>query len=139
MENRTTDRRINKWVMPRRLWRMVKRVVPHPRPTGTPGRPAVPPRIVLNAIWFVLWTGCQWDAITVDRFGVSKSTAHTRLQAWQQQGVWRALWQRLLRRAGRQRALPWRWQAIDSRSVPAPLGGAVSGANPTDRGKQGTK
>src|SRR5215210_837440 len=33
----------------------------------------------------------------------------------------------------------WRWQAMDSKSSPAPLGGEKTGKNPTDRGKRGAK
>ena len=33
----------------------------------------------------------------------------------------------------------WEWQAIDGAMTKAPLGGAGTGANPTDRGKKGTK
>ena len=33
----------------------------------------------------------------------------------------------------------WKWQSQDSSSVKAPLGGAKTGPNPTDRGKLGTK
>lgn len=37
------------------------------------------------------------------------------------------------------RGIRWRWQAIDSASVKAPLGGKKTGKNPTDRGKLGSK
>ncbi len=35
--------------------------------------------------------------------------------------------------------LEWDWQAIDGAMIKAPLGGAGTGANPTDCGKKGTK
>jgi len=35
--------------------------------------------------------------------------------------------------------LEWEWQAIDGAMTKAPLGGAGTGANPTCRGKKGTK
>jgi hypothetical protein len=37
------------------------------------------------------------------------------------------------------KGLEWEWQAIDGAMTKAPLGGAGTGANPTDRGKKGTK
>jgi transposase len=37
------------------------------------------------------------------------------------------------------RSIGWRWQSIDSKSCPAPLGGVETGRNPTDRGKKGSK
>ena len=33
----------------------------------------------------------------------------------------------------------WKWQAMDSKSAPAPLGGSKTGKNPTDRGKLGAR
>jgi putative transposase len=35
--------------------------------------------------------------------------------------------------------ISWRWQAMDSKNSPAPLGGEKTGKNPTDRGKLGAK
>jgi len=37
------------------------------------------------------------------------------------------------------KGLEWEWQAIDGAMTKAPLGGDGTGANPTDRGKKGTK
>ncbi|AKB29006.1 Mobile element protein [Methanosarcina siciliae T4/M] len=39
----------------------------------------------------------------------------------------------------KEEGLEWEWQAIDGAMTKAPLGGAGTGANPTDRGKKGTK
>jgi putative transposase len=35
--------------------------------------------------------------------------------------------------------ISWKWQAMDSKNSPAPLGGQKTGKNPTDRGKRGVK
>ena len=35
--------------------------------------------------------------------------------------------------------ISWKWQAMDSKNSPAPLGGEKTGKNPTDRGKRGAK
>ena len=45
----------------------------------------------------------------------------------------------LLRYYRRVRHVRWSWQAADSRSVAAPLGGKGTGPNPTDRAKRGGK
>lgn len=37
------------------------------------------------------------------------------------------------------KGLEWRWQSVDGAMTKAPLGGEATGANPTDRGKMGTK
>jgi transposase len=47
--------------VPRRLWRIMKRHLPaEPQASPTGGRPRIGNRAVLNGIWYVLWTGCQW-------------------------------------------------------------------------------
>ena len=40
---------------------------------------------------------------------------------------------------GKKRNIKWKWQALDSKSCPAPLGREGTGRNPTDRGKRGSK
>ena len=37
------------------------------------------------------------------------------------------------------KGIQWEWQAVDGVMTKAPFAGAATGANPTDRGKQGTK
>lgn len=45
----------------------------------------------------------------------------------------------MARSYAKQRHIQWAWQAVDSKAVPAPLGGTATGHNPTDRSKQGSK
>jgi putative transposase len=125
--------------VPRPLWRILKRCLPKPPPKRGPGRPRADNRAVVNGIWYVLWTGCQWKAVHRTWFGVSSSVLHQRFQLWQQQGIWDKVLQRMVRFYHRQRRIGWKWQAIDSKSVPAPLGGEATGRNPTDRSKRGAK
>lgn len=40
---------------------------------------------------------------------------------------------------GKKRKVKWKWQSLDSKSCPAPLGGEATGCNPMDRAKQGSK
>jgi transposase len=94
---------------------------------------------VLNGIWYILWTGCQWKAVHRDWFGVSSSVLHERFQTWQEVGVWDKVFQTLVKFYRRERRIQWRWQAVDSRSCAAPLGGSKTGKNPTDRAKLGSK
>jgi putative transposase len=125
--------------VPRNLWRKVKRHLPSEPKQPRPGRPRVANRVVLNGIWYVLWTGCQWKAVHRDWFGVSSSVLHERFQTWQQQGIWEEVFRALVRFYGRERHIRWKWQAVDSRSCAAPLGGSDTGKNPTDRAKLGSK
>ena len=93
----------------------------------------------MNAVWYVLWTGCQWKALHRSWFGVSASTAHARFQSWQKLGVFRKALKRMIKYYDKKRDIKWKWQAIDSKSVSSPLGGEDAGRNPTDRGKLGSK
>ena len=40
----------------------------------------------INAIWYVLWTGCQWKALHRDWFGVCASVVHECFQKWSHNG-----------------------------------------------------
>jgi putative transposase len=125
--------------VPRNLLRKVKRHLPDEATGRRPGRPRAANRAVLNGIWYVLWTGCQWKAVHRDWFGVSSSVLHERFQTWQEQGIWDQVLQTLVKFYGRERHIQWQWQAVDSRSCAAPLGGSDTGKNPTDRAKLGSK
>jgi len=125
--------------VPKPLWKRIKKLFPKPPKKRGRGRPAADNRAVLNGIWFVLWTGCQWKAVHKDWFGVSSSVLHERFQSWQQTGIFDRIMKRMVKFYHNRRQIKWKWQSIDSKSVPAPLGGSETGANPTDRGKQGAK
>lgn len=96
-------------------------------------------RDMLNGIWFVLWTGCQWKAVKQEWFNVSSSTLHDRFQEWTKAGLFDELFKIMVRFYAREQHIGWRWQSADSKMVPSPLGGAQTGKNPTDRGKSGAK
>lgn len=129
----------NYFRVPRNLWRILKRELPKPPKKKGRGRPRIDNRRVINGIWYVLWTGCQWKAVHRDWFGVSSSVLHERFQTWQREGRWERILRRIVRYYARERRIAWKWQSVDSKSVPAPLGGAQTGRNPTDRGKRGSK
>jgi putative transposase len=135
----TKPNNVDYFRVPRPLWRKIKRLLPKPRRPGRPGRPRADTRAIINAIWYVLWTGCQWKAIHRNWFGVCSSVIHDRFQTWQQQGLFAKMMQVLLRFYNRTRHIQWQWQSIDSRSGAAPLGGQATGKNPTDRARAGSK
>lgn len=94
-------------------------------------------RKALNAIFYLLRTGCQWKALP--RCLGASSTMHDRFQLWVEQGVFERMWELELEQYAEEVGIDWQWMAIDGAIVKAPLGGEATGANPTDRGKSGTK
>ena len=142
MKEATTTRRVYYFHLPRPLWRKLKKCLPkNNRKMSTKGgRPRASDRAVINAIWYVLWTGCQWKAIHRDWFGVSSSVVHERFQKWRQMGIFEKLMKRMAQYYAREcDGIGWKWQAMDSKHCAAPLGGQKTGKNPTDRGKLGAK
>ncbi len=92
----------------------------------------------MDAIFFVLRTGCQWGAL--DATGICKhSSAHRRFQEWTAAGVFVTLWARGVEEDDELKGLDWQWLAMDGAITKAPLGGEWTGKKPTDRGKQGAK
>ena len=81
----------------------------------------MPFRKVLDGILYVLRTGCQWKAVPKE-FG-SGSTCHQRFQEWQRLGVFAKLWEKLLERYAELHGIKWHFQALDSITIKAPLGG----------------
>lgn len=92
----------------------------------------------MDAIFFVLRTGCQWNALN-DTSICSSSSAHRRFQEWAAAGVFLELWKRGLGAYDALQGIDWEWLAMDGAMTKAPLGGKKVGKNPTDRGKIGTK
>lgn len=135
----TKPKNVDYFRVPRPLWRCVRRLLPQAKPHPRGGRPAADNRAVLNGIWYILWTGCQWKAVHRDWFGVCSSTLHQRFQEWQQAGIFEKVMQLMVRFYARRQGIEWRFQAIDSKACPAPLGGQATGRSPVDRSKRGSK
>jgi transposase len=96
------------------------------------------PRKVLSAIVYVLRTGCQWKALPKAEFG-SASSVHKYLLEWKRKGVFVKLWREGLAEYDETEGIAWFWQSIDGAAVKPPLARESVGANPTDRGKNGSK
>jgi putative transposase len=125
------------WRMPDWLWERVAPLLPEPpfHPLGT-HRSRVPDRDAMDAILLVLRTGMQWNALNAT--GVcSSSSAHRRFQEWEQAGVFAEIWRQGLLEYDKTVGIDWAWLAADGAMSKAPLGGAKTGPNPTDRAKGG--
>jgi putative transposase len=137
--NSEKPKNVDYFQVPDPLWNQIKKRFPKPPKKRRRGRPPADNRAVLNGIWYVLWTGCQWKAVHKDWFGVSSSVLHERFQTWQQKGIFAWIMKKMVKFYNKCCQIKWKWQSMDSKSVPAPLGGSETGKNPTDRGKQGAK
>ena len=93
------------------------------------GRKPKDPRLVFEAIVYVLRTGCQWKALPAERFG-SASAVHTRFLEWEKAGVFQALWQLGLAEYDELEGIAWRWQSIDGSMLKAPMAQQSVGPNP---------
>jgi transposase len=125
------------WRVPDAMWERIGPLLPPEKAPGTPGRPVVPFRKVLDGILYVLRTGCHWKAVPAE-FGSGSST-HRRFQEWEQAGVIDAIVELMLTWYDETCGIDWEWQSADTKMLPAPLGGEETGPNPTDRAKSGTK
>lgn len=86
------------------------------------GRPRVPDRDCADAIFYILRTGCQWQALDQTEL-CAHSTAHDRFQAWVQAGVFLNLWQAGLEQFDELCGIDWQWLSMDGAMTKAPLGG----------------
>ncbi len=86
------------------------------------GRPRVPDRACADAIFYVLRTGCQWQALDQTEL-CAHSTAHDRFQEWVQAGVFLKLWQAGLEQFEETCGIDWDWLSMDGAMTKAPLGG----------------
>ena len=108
------------------------------RPYRT-GRPPVPTTKVVETLRFFVREGVQWRELRAAAGRACGSTLRRRLDEWSATALLRRVHVALIRmvRAGPESA-PWD-VVVDSCSVRAKRGGELTGPNPTDRGKAGTK
>lgn len=100
--------------IPDEIWDRIEPLIPehvNAHPFGG-GRPRVPDRVVMDGIFFVLRTGCQWRALDATAI-VNGATAHRRFQEWEQAGFFEALWAQALRDYEDDVGIDWSWLSID--------------------------
>jgi transposase len=106
------------------------------RPFGV-GRPPMPTIEVVETLRFFLREGVQWRELRAGAGRACGSTLRRRLEDWSATALLRQVHAVLIRMA---RSGPEiRWDVVVSCSVRAKRGGELTGPNPTDRGKSGTK
>jgi transposase len=121
------------WRLPDRLWAMMEPLLP-PRP-GRPrgGRPPVPARRAMEAIWFVMRTGCPWRALNATTL-CSSATAERRFREWKEAGVFERLHRASLDAAHAAGAVDWGFLAVDGHHVKAPLSRTEKGGRRASTG-----
>ena len=100
------------------------------------GRPRVTDRRCADAIFYVLRTGCQWEALKQTEL-CAKSTAHNRFQEWVKAGVFLKLWQAGVQCFDEQQGIDWNWLSMDGAMTKAPLGGEKDGSQSHRPGQTG--
>jgi putative transposase len=136
-ENHEETRRDGR--IPDELWeRLMPRLPPRKPPPLGCHRPRVADRKAMDAMFFVLRTGCQWNALKETDI-CSSSSAHRRFQEWTAAGVFLGVWKGGLVAYDALQGIDWEWLALDGAMTTAPLGGKKVGKNPTDRGTSGAK
>jgi transposase len=125
--------------MPDEFFDIVAHHLPPEQPVGPQGgRPRVGHRVVIRVLWFVLTAGCRWEEVPAE-LGCSGHTAHRRLRAWEEAGIWDRLHADLLGLLKRANKLDADTVVIDGVTVRAFGGGEATGPSPVDRRKVGTK
>jgi transposase len=123
-----TERNCPSWRIPDGLWRRMEPFLPKYRRSPLGGRPRLELRKVMNGIFYVLRTGCQWKAAPAE-FG-SGSSLHRYFQEFARRGLFHKVWKYLLRRYDQLRGIQWKWQSLDGSMTKAPLGGEKNREKP---------
>jgi putative transposase len=127
----------NRYRISDELWEKIEPLIPRHRNTHRfgGGRPRVPDRKAIDGIFFVLRTGCQWNALS--QTGIcSSSTAHSRFQDWTKAGIFQKLWAMALEGYDELKGIDWAWQSMDGAMTKAPLGGEKNGSKPYGSGQK---
>ena len=122
----TTAEIAPQYQVPDALWERLRPLIPKEPPKPKGGRPRMDDRQALNAIFYVMLTGCQWNALP--RSLGASSTVHDRFQEWQANGTFARFWQAGLAEYAETQGIDWEWNSMDGALVKAPLGGKRYGS-----------
>ena len=124
------------WRIPDTLWERMEPLLPkRKRRRRYPGRKPLEWRRVMDGIFYVLRTGCQWKAAPRE-FG-SGSSLHRYFQQLVAAGLFERLWKLALEEYDALKGIQWEWQSIDGAMTKAPLGGEKNRAQSHGSGQVG--
>jgi transposase len=128
-------------LLPEELWQRIQPLLPAPPPRPRGGVPRrVPDRNCVAALVFMARTSTPWSLLPASELGCgSATTCWRRFDEWARAGVFEQLQAVLLDELGAAGQIDLERVSVDSFSLRAVKGGDLTGANPTDRGKPGSK
>ena len=112
-------------------WEFVKSVLP---PSAKEGRPRVDDRMTINAIVYVLTTGCRWMDLPKN-FEIHYSNVWRRLEKWEEMGVWKRVMERIIEHGYTSGKVKVEGLTVDSTDVAAKKGGSLSAMTVTKRSR----
>jgi len=114
-------------------WALIEPQLP---PQPDLGRRRRHDRQVLNAILYVMRTGCRWCDLPHD-LG-DDSTAHRWFLRWHEDGTWERIWFALLSALDARQKLDWARALLDGSFVPAKKGGRTLATGAKARARRST-
>jgi transposase len=127
-------------ILPDELWQRIQPLLPAPPPRPRGGVPRrVPDRNCVAALIFMARTSTPWTLLPAKELGCgSATTCWRRLDEWAKAGVFDQLQLVLLDELGENGRIDL-WGSVLTASACGRSRGDLTGANPTDRGKAGSK
>jgi len=100
-------------------WKAIQPIIP--KQTGR-GRPRADDRATLNAILYVLSTGCRWEDLQRTQYSHYYTTAWRRLKRWEEMSIWKRMLDALIAKGYAIGTVKVDSLSIDSTTVPAKKG-----------------
>lgn len=100
-------------------WATIQPLIPKQK---GPGKPRADDRETLDAILYVLSTGCRWENLKKIRYSHHYTTAWRRLKRWEEDGTWKRILDTLISKGYSLGVVRMDELSIDSTTVPAKKG-----------------
>ena len=111
-------------------WEFIRPLLP---PSAREGRPKADDRRTVDAILYVLTTGCRW--MDLPKMYGDDVTAWRRLRDWEDRGVWKGMMEKVIGLGFTSKKLKLQKISVDSSDVAAKKGGSSSATMVTRRSR----